>query len=119
MKGLKPSAINRKYCDFRKQLLQYCKNSFEALLNTPITEELKEDETEEDRLEREFRTKHKLFGNIDFVGEIYKKGLLSESILQSVFNTLLGFNQISDANVNDNTIDAAIKLINKLGFTLE
>jgi hypothetical protein len=53
------------------------------------------------------------------VGEIYKKGLLSESILNSVFNTLLGFNVESDSNVNDNTIDAAIKLINKLGFTLE
>jgi hypothetical protein len=36
-----------------------------------------------------------------------------------VFHTLLGFNVESDSNVNDNTIDAAIKLINKLGFTLE
>jgi len=35
-----------------------------------------ESEKEEDRLERELKTKHKLFGNIDFVGEIYKRGLL-------------------------------------------
>ncbi len=119
MKGYRPTPGNRKYCDFRKQLLQYCKDSFEALLNQPLTEELKEDEKEEDRLEREFRVKHKLFGNIDFVGEIYKKGLLSESILNSVFHTLLGYNVESDSNVNDNTIDAGIKLINKLGFTLE
>jgi len=65
------------------------------------------------------KIKHKLFGNIDFVGEIYKKSLLSETILQSVFHSLLGFSTSSDASVNDNTIDAAIKLISKLGFTLE
>ena len=85
MKGFKPSKLNIKHCDFRKQLLNYCKESFETLLKTPLIEEKKENEKEEDRMEREFKTKHKLFGNIDFVGEIYKKGILSESIMHSVF----------------------------------
>lgn len=119
MKGFKPSRANMKECQFRVQLLNYCRESFEQLLNSPLTEQQKEGEKEEDRLDREFKTKHKLFGNIDFVGEIYKKSLLSETILQSVFHSLLGFSTSSDATVNDNTIDAAIKLISKLGFTLE
>jgi hypothetical protein len=36
------------------------------------------------------RIKHKLFGNIDFVGELYKEGILSETILISIFEVLLG-----------------------------
>ena len=119
MKGFKPNRLNMKECQFRVQLLNYCRESFEQLLQSPLTEQQKEGEKEEDRLDREFKTKHKLFGNIDFVGEIYKKSLLSETILQSVFHSLLGFSSSSDAAVNDNTIDAAIKLISKLGFTLE
>ena len=52
--------------------------------------ESKENEKEEDRLDRELRIKHKLFGNIDFVGELYKEGILSETILISIFEVLLG-----------------------------
>jgi hypothetical protein len=36
-----------------------------------------------------------------------------------VFSSLLGIDQESDSNVNDNTIEAAIRLISKLGLTLE
>jgi hypothetical protein len=32
----------------------------------------KVDESEEDRLERELKEKEKLFGNIEFIGELYK-----------------------------------------------
>lgn len=72
MKGLKPNKSNISQCSFRKQLLQYCREQFESLLHQPLIEERKQDEKEEDRLEREFKTKHKLFGNIEFVGELFK-----------------------------------------------
>lgn len=67
-----------------------CKNSFEEFLKQPEKVEKQQNETEEDRLDRELRTKHKLFGNIDFVGELYKEGILSETILISIFEVLLG-----------------------------
>jgi hypothetical protein len=50
-----------------------------------LSEQQKEGEKEEDRLDRELKLKHEFFGNIDFVGEIYKKSILSEPILNSVF----------------------------------
>lgn len=36
-----------------------------------------------------------------------------------MFNSLLGVGQQSDTNVNDNTIEAAIRLMNKIGFYIE
>ena len=88
-------------------------------MNTKEKEEKKESETEEDRLDRELRIKHKLFGNIDFVGELYKELLISDVILTSIFENLLGIDQQSTSAVSDITIDAALQLINKLGKKLE
>lgn len=65
------------------------------------------------------RNKHKLFGNIDFVGELYKERLISDTILTSIFESLLGIDQLSTNAVSDITIDAALKLINKLGKKME
>lgn len=49
MRGLRAVRSNFKDCSFRKQLLQYCREQFEALLVTPLTEEKKENESEDDR----------------------------------------------------------------------
>lgn len=81
IRGLKASKGNIKKCEFRKQMLTYCRESFEALLSTPLTEEKKQDEKEEDRAEREFKTKHKLFGNIEFVGELYKSQIITDQVM--------------------------------------
>ena len=98
--------------------MDYCKEFFEKLLIVPEKVDKKENETEEDRLDRELRYKHKLFGNLDFVGELYREGLVSDVILASIFESLLGFNrQVNE--VTDTTIDAALKLINKLGSKME
>ena len=119
IKGLAPTRANAKQCVFREELLKNCKSSFDLLLNAPEKEEKKEQETEEDRLDRELRTKHKLFGNIDFVGELYKELLISDVILTSIFENLLGLDQQTTSGVTDITIDAALKLINKLGQKME
>ena len=57
-----------------------------------------------------------MFGNIDFVGELYKEALLSDTILYSIFESLLG---MESSIVTDITVDAALKLINKLGSKME
>lgn len=119
MKGMKPTKGNIKECSFRRHLLLYCKESFEALLQTPLTEEKKSDEKEEDRMEREFKTKHKLFGNIEFVGELFKLSIVTDMVMNQVFTSLLGIDVESDASVNDITIEAALRLVSKLGPTLD
>ena len=53
---------------------------------------------------------------MDFVGELYKESLVSEVILYSIFENLLGLESFS---VTDITVDAALKLINKLGAKME
>lgn len=116
MKGLQPIRTNSKYGKFRTQLLAFCKETFDKLFETPEKLEKKENETEEDRLDRELRYKHKLFGNMDFVGELYKQSLVSEVILYSIFDNLLG---LETYTISDITVDAALKLINKLGSKME
>ena len=117
MKGLQPVRANAKFGKFRTQLLDYCKKTFEKLFETPEKMGKKDEkETEEDRLDRELRYKHKLFGNMDFVGELYKEQLVSDVILYSIFECLLGLGYYS---VTEITVDAALKLINKLGSKME
>jgi hypothetical protein len=115
IKGLPPTREYAKQCIFRKELLKNFKSSFDLLLNAPEKEEKKEWETEEDRLDRELRTKHKLFGNIDFMGELYKELIISPVILTSVFEYLLGIDQLTTGAVTNIMIEAALILINKLG----
>jgi len=45
-----------------------------------LSEQKKEPEKEEDRLDRELKTKHKLFGNIEFVGELFKQYIVTEQV---------------------------------------
>jgi hypothetical protein len=81
MKGLPPNLKNALQCAFRRKLLDYCRESFEKLLQSPLKEDKMMDEKEEDRQIREFKTKHKLFGNIAFVGELFKKHMITDNIM--------------------------------------
>jgi hypothetical protein len=56
MKGLKPNKTNIRMCTFRKELLKFCKEFFEQLLEAPLNEKKKENETDEALLERELKT---------------------------------------------------------------
>jgi formyltetrahydrofolate synthetase len=59
--------------------------------------------------------------DINFVGELNRRQLLSESIVLSVFEMLLGFNQTEEhmQNVNDYTIEGAVVLMNRIGPNLD
>jgi len=67
--------------------LEYCKKNFQKLfIQSGI--ETRQNEKEEDRIDRETRYFDKLFGNIDFIGELYLEFLVSESILYGIFDDL-------------------------------
>jgi hypothetical protein len=61
--------------------------------------------------------KSRLFGNINFVGELFRRGLLQESIILSVFDMLLvvDTNETQLAFINDNTVEGAVVLMEKIG----
>ena len=57
--------------------------------------------------------KTKLFGNADFVGELYRRKLLPHLTMISVFGSLLGMNELED--YDDLSVEGAINLMNKVG----
>jgi hypothetical protein len=63
--------------------------------------------------------KERLFGNIQFVGELNRRNLLSENILISVFVMLLSINGAYADFINDDTVEAATLLINKVGYLID
>ena len=60
----------------------------------------------------------KLFGNIEFVGELYRRKLLPELTLVAVFDSLLGISEINDS-IDDLVIEGSINLMEKVGKIFE
>jgi len=59
-----------------------------------------------------------LFGNIEFVGELYRRKILPQSTLISVFDSLLGMSEVND-KINDFIMEGAVNLMNKVGENFE
>jgi hypothetical protein len=117
-KGIPARPNNVKESNFRKKMLNYCKSSFENFFNEPPAVDI---DIKDDNFEKDLRRKHKLFGNIEFCGDLHKNRILSDSTLWSVFDGLLGLTtgEKSNKSVNDNTVEAAIKLITKIGPSID
>ena len=60
----------------------------------------------------------KLFGNIEFVGELYRRKILPESTLISVFESLLGISETNEV-ADDLVIEGAVNLMNKVGMNFQ
>ena len=60
------------------------------------------------------KRQHKLFGNIEFIGELYLSHLLLPATAKSIFEHLLE----PDCFMDD-TVEAAIRFIEKVGPTIE
>lgn len=103
---------NMKLSLFRKQLFNVCKVEFEKFFDE---EELKKSKKDK---ESEILFKVKLFGNIEFLGELYRRKLLPQTTLISVFESLLGISDVNET-VNDLVIEGAINLMNKVGEDFE
>ncbi len=101
-----------KISTFRKTLFEVCKQCFEKFFN----EEDKKKSTENQEKAITFRLK--LFGNVDFVGELYRRKILPETVLVSVFSSLLGINDAS-SQIDDLSVEGAISLMTKVGENYE
>lgn len=102
---------NIKNCTFRQILLDHCKKSFDDFLQHKVKTSNFENEDEE---EKHLKFKSRLIGNIRFVGEINTRNILSNQILESVFDQLL-----QEENINDDIIEGALVLIQQVGKTID
>lgn len=117
-KGIKPTPINLKESTFRIKMLAYCKSSFESFFHDPPMVNI---DVNDENYEKEIGKTKKLFGNIEFCGDLHRHRILSDQTLWSVFAGLLGLNKEEgpDKSVNDNTVEAALKLITKIGPSID
>ena len=97
---------------FRRQLFNVCKVEFEKFFDEDELKKSKKDK------ESEILFKVKLFGNIEFLGELYRRKLLPQTTLISVFQSLLGMSEVNE-DVNDLVIEGAINLMSKVGEEFE
>jgi MIF4G domain len=113
---VKVTVKNIKGSQFRKSLLNFCRTSFDQFF-TLETKELLEGKDDEKIL----KFKHRLFGNIMFVGELNRRGLLQESIILSVFDMLLGVESKDEQMtfINDQTVEGATVLMTKIGELID
>ena len=119
--GYRANIKNLKYCMFRKKLLEYCRSVYEEIFVDRDFETLQkkaEDAgktySQEDHKETMMKRQHKLFGNIEFIGELFLCHLLRPDTAKSIFEHLLHPDQFQNE-----TVEAAIKFIEKLGPGIE
>ena len=97
----------------KKEIVVECKRIFEEFANEMNIEGVKES----DREEFEYKYKKRLFGNLKFIAELYKKKLISKSICLHVLANLLGKTQLMKSN--EFTIEGACTFLTRVGEKLE
>lgn len=105
LKGEKKSKSNMSKSVFRKNLIEACQSCFMRFFEPEERQKLNDPE-------KSILFKDRLFGNIEFVGELFRRNILSENTLNGIFG------QLTD-EVCDFTIEGAIVLMNKIGFNFE
>lgn len=89
-----------------------CKECFEKFLDSD------ERKANLESKEKAILFQLKLYGNLDFVGELYIRKILPESVIISVFKSLLGISELSQTT-DDLSVEGAINLMNKVGQNFE
>jgi hypothetical protein len=89
-KGIKATPSNLKESTFRIKMLSSCKQSFESFFQDPPKVTM---DVNDENYEKEIGRTKKLFGNIEFCGDLHRNRILSDQTLWSVFNGLLGLNK--------------------------
>jgi len=92
---------------FRKNLINSCKECFERFFNKEDKEKTLNDP------EKSILYKMHLFGNLEFVGELYRRKIVSESLMGKIFEPLL------EGESEDFYVEGAICLMNKVGLDFE
>lgn len=94
--------------------MSYCKKSFDQFFET---DEEKLKAMDEDKL---LKFKHRLLGNIKFVGELNRRNLLQEFIVIQVLNMLLGIEYDGhQTRIDDDTVEGATVLMSKIGSLID
>lgn len=114
LRGLDAKKTTLKNSTFRKTLLAECKEIFDQFF---LQDKAKRQAMD---AEANYKYQKRLFGNVKFVGELNRRNLLQESIIISVFNSLLGADGQSQRQfVNDDTVEGATVLMNKIGYLID
>ena len=105
LKGEKKIKSNMSKSLFRIKLIEACQSCFMKFFQPEERQKLKDPE-------KSILFKEHLFGNIEFIGELFRRSILSENTLNGIFSQLT-------EEVCDFTIEGAIVLMNKIGHTFE
>ena len=104
---------NTRDSKFRLHLIEEAKNTLNQ-----FTEEFENTGTTDlDKSDNEFKYKKRLFGNLKFIAELFKKKLVVKTVPLYVLRLLLGME--ADTKCNDFTIEGACTFICKVGARLE
>jgi translation initiation factor 4G len=106
---------------FKRVLLNKCQEEFER--GEREQEEAEKDEEEhveikmtpEEREEKRLKARRRMLGNIRFIGELYKKSMLTERIMHECIKKLLGDIQ----NPDEEDVEALCKLMSTIGRIID
>mmetsp|Transcript_27984 Transcript_27984/g.39438 ORF Transcript_27984/g.39438 Transcript_27984/m.39438 type:complete len:870 (-) Transcript_27984:833-3442(-) len=114
----------KKQFTFKRLLLNRCQEEFESSFHggNAKKEELEKKyaaaQSKEEQVQIEedlWKVKKRMFGNITFIGELYKMGMLTEKIMHECLKRLLG--DITDPSIDD--VEALCKLMTSIGLHLD
>ncbi|KAK8944733.1 Eukaryotic translation initiation factor 4G [Platanthera zijinensis] len=105
---------------FRRLLLNKCQEEFERGEREQAEADRADEEgeiqqTEDEREEKRIRARRRMLGNIRFIGELYKKKMLTDRIMHECMKTLLGQYQ----NPDEENIEALCKLMSTIGAMID
>ncbi|CAI2377618.1 unnamed protein product [Moneuplotes crassus] len=115
-KGGKSAARKAKDSPLKKEVVEECKACFYEFF-----EEMKIDDVkEEDREEFTYKYKKRLFGNLTFIAELYKKKLVGINVPIVVLRTLLGqTDEEFGQKANEFTVEGACTFLKRVGSRLD
>ena len=107
--------MNRKFSKFRAQILEDCRKQFFS-----FDDEKKaifdSDSNAADKLEKELKLKEKFFGNIKFVGELYRRSVLNDNVVNGILQHLIFPEK---PQTTDDFIEGAVVFLSKVGYMID
>lgn len=105
---------------FKRVLLNKCQEEFhrgerEQAEASAVEEDGTEKMTPEEREEKRVKAKRRMLGNIRFIGELYKKHMLTERIMHECIRKLLGEYE----NPEEEDVEALCKLMSTIGNMID
>lgn len=105
---------------FKRLLLNKCQEEFERGEREQeeanrAEEESEAKQSEEEREEKRIQARRRMLGNIRLIGELYKKKMLTEKIMHSCIQKLLGQYQ----NPDEEDVEALCKLMSTIGEMID